>query len=138
MSFLLIGGAWSQERARTDSRFPALLSWITAGITAAKINNDEAADALETFDRGSSLSNMRAFRTSGPGILRFALMPKAFWVGFVSAAAEDLGMRLVTDRQIDKLIAFLNLMQVERLDYQEKKHMAKVELCKTVELRKRA
>jgi hypothetical protein len=136
MPFLFCG-AWSPERARTDSRFPALLSWIAAGTAAAQMNNDEATAALDTNDRGAALSNMRAFRTSGPGILRFAFMPRAFWVGFLCAAAEDLDLHLVTNARISELITFVNELQVERLQYQQK-HMAKAALPDTADLRKRA
>jgi hypothetical protein len=134
MPFLFCG-AWSPEQSMHDVRFPRLLSWIESGITAAKMNTNEAADALGVTP--DALSNMRAFRTSGPGILRFAGLPKAFWIGFIQAAAKDYCLRLVTDGQIDKLIAFLNVMQVERLDYQSKR-MAKADLEDTVDIRKRA
>lgn len=135
MPFLFCG-AWSPDQSRRDVRFPRLLSWIESGIAAANLNTNEAADALGITP--DALSNMRAFRTAGPGILRFAAMPKTFWLGVFAAAAQDYCLRLVTDTQIDKLIAFLNVLRVERLDYQSKKRMARADLPAACANRKRA
>jgi hypothetical protein len=134
----LFCGAWSQERAKADLRFPALVSWIEAGITAANFNNDEAAEALGINDRGSALSNMREFRTSGPGVLRFAAMPPAFWRGFIGAAAKHYCLRVIDEPWVDKVIARINLLQVAILGDDEQKRMAKSQLRKPCDNRKRA
>jgi hypothetical protein len=134
MAFLFCG-AWSPDTAREDSQTRGLLEDVLGAGRAANLNINELADYLG-LDH-PAISRMKVCRDAGPGILRFANLPARWWIAFISLRAKRYCLRVVTDMQIDKLIAFLNVLQVERLEAQEKR-MAKAALPDTADLRKRA
>lgn len=127
-----ICGAWSPDTARQASQLAGLLEDVLSAGRAANLNTDELADLLGV--NASAVSRMRALTDSGPGILRFASLPASWWIAFIGLRAKRYCLRVVSDTQIDKLIAFLNVLQVERLE----KQMAKMDLEHTDEERKRA
>lgn len=63
----------------------------------------------------SRLSEMEAGLDAGPGVLRYAHLPAAFWIAFLKTRAVRFALRVIEDTLILKQIDWLNRWMVRTM-----------------------
>lgn len=86
---------------------------IEAGRAAMKVDNTRFAYLLGVAP--SRITAMREGRDPGPGFLRFATLPAAFWIGFGKEWFARFCIRIITDHELDRQISWLNFWMVKTM-----------------------
>lgn len=105
---LAFTAAW--ESSELSETFMACLD---AGRESLKDNDQQFADRLGVAP--SRIAAMRSGLDAGPGILRFASLPTAFWIGFLKEWGVRFAVRVITDHELDRQIAWLNFWMVKTM-----------------------
>lgn len=86
---------------------------IEAGRAAMRVDNTRFAYLLGVTP--SRITAMREGEDPGPGFLRFATLPAAFWIGFLKEWGVRFAVRVITDHELDRQIAWLNFWMVKTM-----------------------